>query len=102
MIENILTVRGLSLKSKVTVKCLISVGVIASAVVLPQLFHSAPGAQGGVRWLPMYAPVLLGACLLGWAWGQIEAGLHGLAVQAVLIPVVVTGLRLLLTKDRND
>ncbi len=193
MIENILTVRGLSLKSKVTVKCLISVGVIALAVVLPQLFHSALGAQGGVEWLPMYAPVLLGACLLGWAWGlgigvlspavsflitlafgdpmpaaarlpfmaaelavfaivagsfsgkiakngrfafpavisaqiagrstlmllslifgtvspitpaaawgQIEAGLHGLAVQAVMIPAVVAGLRPLLTKDRND
>ena len=69
MIENVLTRKGLSFRVKVTVKSLISAGIIALAVVLPQLVHLVAGAQGGVTWLPMYLPVLLGGCLLGWSWG---------------------------------
>ena len=38
-------------------------------MILPQLVHLALGAPGGVQWLPMYLPVLLGGCLLGWKWG---------------------------------
>jgi len=69
MIESVLTRKGVSFKTKVTVKSLISAGIIALAVILPQLVHIVDGAQGGVRWLPMYLPVLLGGCLLGWKWG---------------------------------
>lgn len=69
MVENVLTRKGLSFRLKVTVKSLISAGIIALAVILPQLVHIVAGAQGGVTWLPMYLPVLLGGCLLGWAWG---------------------------------
>ena len=69
MIENALTRKNLSLKWKITVKSLISVGIIALAVILPQLVHLALGQAGGVEWLPMYLPVLLGGCLLDWAWG---------------------------------
>ncbi len=54
---------------KITVKTLISLGIIALAVILPQLIHLALGAPGGVQWLPMYLPILLGGCLLGWKWG---------------------------------
>ncbi len=79
MIENVLARKGLSLRLKITVKGLISAGMCALAVVLPQLFHLVAGAQSGVSWLPMYLPVLLGGCLLGWRWG--------LAV-GVLSPVV--------------
>ena len=36
-------------------------------------------------------------------WGQIVTGLTGLAVQAVLAPVIMIGLRALLIKDsKND
>lgn len=69
MIENVLTRKGVSFRMKVTVKGLISAGIIALAVVLPQLVHLIAGAQGGVQWLPMYLPVLLGGCLLGGSWG---------------------------------
>ena len=69
MIESALTRRNISFRLKITVKSLISVGIIALAVVLPQFVHLFAGAQGGVRWLPMYLPVLLGGCLLGWSWG---------------------------------
>lgn len=69
MIESVLTKRKFSLKVKVTIKALISFGIIALSVVLPQLVHLIAGAPGGVKWLPMYLPVLLGGCLLGYVWG---------------------------------
>lgn len=70
MIEQALTRRNCSLKVKVTVKGLISLGLAALAVVLPQLVHLAFGQAGGVQWLPMYLPVLLAGCLLGMYWGS--------------------------------
>lgn len=69
MIENVLTRKNLSVKVKITVKGLISAGIIALAVLLPQLVHLALGQAGGMQWLPMYLPVLIGGCLLGWTWG---------------------------------
>ena len=69
MIETILVRKNLSLKMRITVKTLISIGIVALAVVLPQLVHLALGQSGGVQWLPMYLPVLLGGCLLGTWYG---------------------------------
>ena len=69
MIENVLERKHASLSVKITVKALIAAGVVALAVVLPQLAHLAIGAEAGVKLLPMYLPVLLGGCLLGWRWG---------------------------------
>ena len=86
MIESVLTRRNVSLRVKVTVKMLISLGVVALAVVLPQLVHLAAGAQGGVAWLPMYLPVLLGGCLLGWHWGL------GVGVLSPVVSFAVTSL----------
>ena len=74
MIESVLQRKNLSLKLKITVKGLISLGIVLLAVVLPQLVHLVAGSEGGVRWLPMYLPVLLGGCLLGQWWG-IGAGI---------------------------
>ena len=193
MIENVLVRKNLSLKVKITVKSLISVGIVALAVILPQLVHLIAGQPGGVQWLPMYLPVLLGGCLLGWAWGlgvgiaspvvsflitlafgnpmpaaarlpfmmaelavfaavsglfskkialngwmafpavllaqvsgrafflllitifqsvtpftpqmiwgQIQTGLLGLVLQAVIVPFIVMGLKLILDRDKND
>lgn len=69
MVENVLTAKGLNVKIKISIKTAISVVLIAMAVGLPQLVHLAAGAQGGMQWLPMYLPVLLGGCLLGMWWG---------------------------------
>lgn len=69
MLENALVKRNCSLRVKITVKTLVSAGIVVLAVLLPQLVHLAAGQAGGVRWLPMYLPVLLGGCLLGWGWG---------------------------------
>ena len=69
MLENALVRRNCSLRVKITVKTLVSAGIVVLAVLLPQLVHLAAGQSGGVRWLPMYLPVLLGGCLLGWGWG---------------------------------
>ena len=42
--------------------------LLALAVALPQLVHLALGQPGGVQFLPMYLPVLIGGCLLGARW----------------------------------
>ena len=54
---------------KITVKSLISLGIVALAVILPQIAHLAFGGAAGVKYLPMYLPVLLGGCLPGIRWG---------------------------------
>lgn len=69
MLDSVLTRKGVSLNIKITVKTLVSAGIIAMAVILPQLIHLFLGQSGGVKWMPMYLPVLLGGCLLGWRWG---------------------------------
>lgn len=69
MFESALTMRNLSVRTKTTYKTLVSAGLIALAVILPQLVHLALGQPGGVKWLPMYLPVLIGGCLLGAKWG---------------------------------
>lgn len=68
MLENVLTKKNASVQTKITVKTLLSAGLIALAVVLPQIVHLALGQPGGVQLLPMYLPVLIGGCLLGWKW----------------------------------
>ncbi|HJA02404.1 MAG TPA: hypothetical protein H9797_03375 [Candidatus Gallimonas gallistercoris] len=70
MLEQVMTTRSCSLKVKLTVKGLVSFGLIVLAVLLPQLVHLTLGQAGGVRWLPMYLPVLLAGCLLGVRWGM--------------------------------
>ncbi len=83
MIEQVLSRRKASFGVKLTVKTLISLGVIALAVLLPQLVHLALGATGGMQWLPMYLPILLGGCLLGWEWGLGVGGLSPLVSFAI-------------------
>ncbi len=83
MIESVLTRKNLSFKWKVTIKSLIAAGIVVLAVLLPQLVHLALGEAGGVEWLPMYLPVLLGGCLLGWAWG-LGVGIASPAVSFLL------------------
>ena len=84
MLENILVKRNCSVKVKLTVKGLVSAGLVVLAVVLPQLVHLALGAPGGVEWLPMYLPVLLGGCLLGMYWGL------GVGIASPLVSFLIT------------
>ena len=86
MIESVLAKHNAKLGTKITVKSLISVGVVALAVLLPQLVHLIAGSSGGVQWLPMYLPVLLGGCLLGWKWGL------GVGVLSPLVSFAITSL----------
>ena len=69
MLESILTQRNVKTNTKIAIKSIVTVGIIALAVGLPQLVHLVAGAQGGMIWLPMYLPVLIGGCLLGKWWG---------------------------------
>ena len=84
MIENALRSRQVSFKLGITVKALISAGIVALAVLLPQLAHLALGEQAGMRFLPMYLPVLLGGCLLGWRWGL------GIGLLSPLVSYLIT------------
>lgn len=83
MFENALTQRNYSVKQKITYKSLLSAGLIALAVILPQLVHIALGQPGGVQLLPMYLPVLIGGCLLGTRWGLTVGVLSPLASFAI-------------------
>ena len=69
MFENALTVRNVSTNARITYKTLITAGLISLSVILPQIVHLLLGAPGGVKWLPMYLPVLIAGCLLGTKWG---------------------------------
>ncbi|MBO4868908.1 MAG: ECF transporter S component [Clostridia bacterium] len=68
MLENVMKRQNEALKAKIGYKTVVSAALIALAVALPQLVHAALGQSGGVQFLPMYLPVLLGGCLLGWKW----------------------------------
>ncbi len=69
MIERVLSRKNVKPAARITVKTLISAGIVLLAALLPQFIHLVSGAEGGAKWLPMYLPVLLGGCLLGWRWG---------------------------------
>ena len=79
MIESVLNQKHASRGMRLTVKTLTALSIVILAVGLPQLVHLAAGAAGGVTWLPMYLPVLLGGCLLGARWGVLT----GLAAPVV-------------------
>ena len=84
MIENALVRNNVSFKVKITVKALISAGIIALAVALPQLAHLTFGQSAGIMLLPMYLPVPLGGCLLGSAWAA------GIGLLSPLVSFVLT------------
>ena len=84
MIENVLTLKNASVKMKITVKTLVSLGIIALAVVLPQIFHLVIGGTSGMTYLPMYLPVLIGGCLLGAWWGL------GVGVASPVVSFLIT------------
>ncbi|MBR1676555.1 MAG: hypothetical protein IJ706_04505 [Clostridia bacterium] len=86
MIDSILAGYNLSAGKKIGVKTAISVGIIALAVLLPQAIHFISGAPGGVKWLPMYLPVLLGGCVLGYKWGL------GIGILSPLVSFLITSL----------
>lgn len=86
MLEQVMRERSCSLKVKLTVKGLVSFGLIMLAVLLPQLVHLTLGQAGGVRWLPMYLPVLLAGCLLGVRWGM------GVGVLSPVVSFALTSL----------
>lgn len=71
MVESALVRSGAAASRKLTVKALVSLGIVILAVALPQFAHLVAGAAAGVAWLPMYLPVLLGGCLMGPLWGAV-------------------------------
>ncbi len=69
MIDCVLKRKNVCLKNRIAIKSTIMVALIVCAVVLPQIVHASFGAKGGMTFLPMYLPVLLGGCILGYKLG---------------------------------
>lgn len=86
MIEAVLERKNVKAGAKLTIKSLVALGVVALAAALPQIVHLVAGAEGGMRWLPMYLPVLLGGCLLGRRWGL------GAGIASPLVSFTLTSL----------
>lgn len=84
MLESILVKKQVSTKAKITIKSLISAGLIAMAIILPQIVHLVAGAKGGMIWLPMYLPILIGGALLGVKWGL------GVAIVSPILSFLIT------------
>ena len=84
LIETVLERKRVKTGVRLTVKAAVAAFVIALAVALPQIVHLTAGASGGVRWLPMYAPILLGGCLLGVKWGL------GAGIAAPIVSFAIT------------
>lgn len=83
MLENVLAQRQAASQKKIAIHTILSVGLITLAVILPQIVHLALGQPGGVQLLPMYLPVLIGGCLLGWKWALAIGALSPIVSWAI-------------------
>lgn len=77
--------KDLSCGKNISLKAVLSLCLIAMAVIFPQVIHLIFGQQGGGVLLPMYLPVLLGGLLLGVPFGAF------VGVTAPLVSFVLTG-----------
>lgn len=66
-----LALENKKVSTRLTIKTLIAFFSVALAVTLPQIIHVSFGANGGVKFLPMYLPVLIAGFILGWRYGLI-------------------------------
>lgn len=89
MIESILINKKITYRTRITIKSLISFGLIILAVTLPLLAHVVIKNQAGIRFLPMYFPVILGGCLLGSFYG-ITIGIFS-PLASYLFTSLITG-----------
>ncbi|MBQ7991022.1 MAG: hypothetical protein IJ251_08260 [Oscillospiraceae bacterium] len=86
MLETALRAKGFTSRKIFITRAAVSALLVACAVALPQLIHLIAGQPGGVKWLPMYLPVLIGGCLLGTKWGIVTG------VASPLISFLITSL----------
>ncbi|MCH5172007.1 MAG: hypothetical protein J1F31_04210 [Erysipelotrichales bacterium] len=86
MLDLVLSQRNVSTKVKISIKTLVSVLVVILSVALPQFVHIFAGSAGGVTYLPMYLPVIIGGCLLGAYWGL------GVGIMSPLTSYLITSL----------
>lgn len=84
MLNSVLARKNASLKTKITVKSIVAVSLVVLAVALPQFVHLVGGASAGVKWLPMYLPVLVAGCLLGFKWGL------GVGIMSPIVSYLIT------------
>lgn len=79
MVDFLLVSKGItSNKSRISIKTVLSVFIVILAISLPQLFHIVIGGASGIKWLPMYLPVLLAGLLMGPKYGAVVGTLSPL------------------------
>lgn len=74
MIKAVLERRQAARMTRIGVKALIAAGIIALAVLLPQLAHMTYGAQAGIVLLPMYLPGATRRLSAGGTLGALRGG----------------------------
>ncbi len=94
MLDLVFKQRDYSLKLQITIKMAIAVATVILATFLPQIVHVFAGSQGGIVFLPMYLPVLIGGCLLGYKYG-IMVGLLSPIASFVMTSLVGNPMPLL-------
>ncbi len=91
MIDSVLERKQFGTGIRLTVKTVIALAVVGLAVALPQLAHLAIGQGAGIKFLPMYLPVLIGGCMLGWRFGA-AVGMTSPLVSYLLTSAVGTAM----------
>lgn len=95
MIDSILISKGIENKaSREKVKFFLAVITVVLAVASPFIAHVAFGNASGVRWLPMYYPVLLSGLLLGSLYGSV-VGVVSPIISFILTSIVSTPMPIL-------
>lgn len=90
MIDSILISKGIENKaSREKVKFFLAVITVVLAIVSPFIAHVAFGNASGVRWLPMYYPVLLSGLLLGSIYGSVVGAVSPI-ISFILTSIVGT------------
>ncbi|MDR3318798.1 MAG: ECF transporter S component [Clostridiales bacterium] len=78
--------QALKKEYSIPVKAIISVGLVAAAVLLPWLTHMAGGRTLGAQLLPMYLPIILAGFLVGPLFAA------GVAALSPVLAFAITGM----------
>lgn len=69
LLDTILYQRTEKFSVRMAIKAGLAVACVVLAILIPQLVHLIAGQNSGVKWMPMFFPILLAGCLFGYWWG---------------------------------
>ena len=86
LLDTILNQRVERFSIKLTIKIVTAVVLVILALILPQICHLIAGGNSGVKWMPLFFPVLLAGSLLGIWWGL------GIGIASPIVSFGVTSI----------